>query len=150
MTKLQAIRDFTTTVLGEHVTIARDKCDCGNWAMDIDNKTPRLKLPKDLDYEADMADKAFRKDFVERCNCAKGFSHVTLTILHECGHWATRSVFDVVEYEKLAAQAYTQTLYMAIPWESLATQWAICWLLCPANRKIAKAFERSFFDYGKN
>ena len=145
MTKLQAIRNFTAEVLGEYVTIARDKCEDGNWAMDISNPTPRLKLPKVLDMAHDESDKAFRRNFVERCPLAQGFSHVTLTLLHECGHWATRSVMNIIEYDKMVSLAYTQDLYMDNPWEMLATQWAICWLLCPANRKIAKAFEKEYF-----
>ena len=149
MTKLQAIREFTSTVLNDKVIIARDRFSNGNWAMDIANATPRLKLPKDLDYEYDTDDKAFRRDFVECYPSARGFSSITLTILHECGHWATRDVMDIVEYDKLATVAYTQDMYMANPWEVLATQWAICWLYCPANRKIAKAFEKKYYGRDK-
>ena len=145
MTKLQAIRNFTQFVLGEKVTIARDRFDESNWAMDIVNTNPRIKLPKDLNAELDESDRIFRKDFTERCNLAKGFSYITLTLLHECGHWATRSVLDIVEYDKAVQTAYTQEMYMAIPWERLATEWAICWLNCPANRKKAKAFEKEYF-----
>ena len=145
MTKLQAIRIFTAYVLGERVTIARDKFDDGNFAMDVADKTPRLKLPRDLNLVYDDADRLFRKDFTERCPKAKGFANITLTLLHECGHWATRSVLDVVEYDKAVQKAYCQTMYMDIPWERLATEWAICWLHCPANRKIAKFFEKQYF-----
>lgn len=147
MTKLQAIRNFTTMVLGEPTAIARDKFESTNFAMDVVNSSPRLKLPKTLEFKSDKSDKAFRKDFISRCPSAQGFSNITLTLLHECGHWATRSVIDIVEYDKMTTIAYTQEMYMAIPWEILATQWAICWLLCPANRKIAKNFEREYFGY---
>lgn len=146
MTKLQAIRWFITSVLNEPTTIARDKFHCSNYAMDISNPTPRIKLPVILDMK-DESDKIFRKDFTERCSIAKGFSHVTLTLLHECGHWATRSVMDIVEYDKMADTAPTQEEYMKIPWEHLATDWAICWLHCPANRQIAKEFERLYFGH---
>lgn len=145
MTKLQAIRNFVNFVTGDHVTIARDRCEDGNWAMDISNSNPRLKLPKAFDMPYDLSDRAFRKDFVERCPIAQGFSHVTLTLLHECGHWATRSVMNIIAYDTEVAKAYTQELYMQNPWEMLATQWAICWLLDPINRKQAKAFERAYF-----
>ena len=40
-----------------------------------------------------------------------------------------------------------QIEYMKIPWELLATDWAICWLNCPANRQLAKDFERDYFGY---
>ena len=145
MTKLQAIREFTKMVLNDTVTIARDKFSDGNWAMDISDRNPRLKLPYDLNLLHDRDDKIFRKDFVDRCPMARGFASVTLTLLHECGHWATRDVMDIVEYDKLANLAYTQEIYMAIPWEMLATQWAICWLHSPINRKIAKDFEKKYF-----
>lgn len=145
MTKLQAIRHFTTFVLSEKVTIARDRFTGSNFGMGILSNTPRLKLPDSLDYPPDECDKAFRKDFVERCPLARGFSSITLTLLHECGHWATRSIIDIVEYEKWHVRAESQEEYMKIPWEHLATEWAICWLHSPANRKVAKAFEREYF-----
>lgn len=145
MTKLQAIRHFTTFVLSEKVIIARDRFMDSNFGMGIMTESPRLKLPASLDYQPDECDKAFRKDFVERCPLARGFSSITLTLLHECGHWATRSIFDIVEYEKWDERAESQEEYMKIPWEHLATEWAICWLHSPANRKVAKAFERAYF-----
>jgi hypothetical protein len=142
MTKLQAIREFINCVAGEHVAIARERCDCGNWAMDIDSSTPRLILPKDFEYR-DELDKEFRKDFTTRCPLAKGFSDVTLTILHEFGHWFNRNVMNIVVYDAMVQDETAN--YFSNPYEVLATQWAICWLLCPANRKIAKAFEKHFF-----
>lgn len=149
MTKLQAIRNFMGLVLNEQVIIARDKFIDYNFAMDINNPIPRVKLPYDLNFTPDEADKDFRRNFVDRCPLARGFSSLTLTLLHECGHWATRSVMDIIEYDKMHWQAYTQEQYMAIPWEHLATDWAICWLYSPINRKIAKAFEKDYFKYRK-
>lgn len=149
MTKLQAIRKFMGLVLDEQVVIARDKYADSNFGMSISNPVPRVKLPSNLNFIPDEVDKAFRRDFVNRCPLARGFSSITLTLLHECGHWATRSVMDVVEYDKMHWQAYTQEQYMAIPWEHLATDWAICWLYSPVNRKIAKAFEKEYFGYEK-
>lgn len=149
MTKLQAIRAFMNFVLEEKVTIAKDKFENYNFGMDVINPTPRVKLPCNLDFPPDECDKAFRKDFVERCPLAKGFSSITLTLLHECGHWATRSIMDMFEYEKLHKKVHSQEEYMKIPWEHLATEWAICWLYSPVNRKIAKEFEKDYFGYGK-
>ena len=149
MTKLQAIRWFMTSVLEEKIIIARDKFDNYNFGMDMINPTPRVKLPQDLNAVPDECDKAFRKNFVSRCPLAQGFSSVTLTLLHECGHWATRSVLDMIEYDKMHRKAYSQEEYMEIPWEHLATEWAICWLYSPVNRKIAKEFEENYFGYGK-
>lgn len=146
MTKQQAIRDFMTFVLGEQVTIARDKFTRNNnFAMDISNSTPRVKIPKNLNSKPDLSDKLFRSNFVERCSLARGFANITLTLLHECGHWMTRSNLNIIEYDKMRDKAYTMQMYMAIPWEMLATQWAICWLHDPCNRRIAKKFEEAYF-----
>lgn len=148
MTKLQAIRKFCSFVCGQPIVIAKDRYDNSNWGISINSKTPRLKIPKELaDLRQDEADKLFRKNFIERCPLAKGFSSVTLSLLHECGHWATRSVFDLVEYDHWIGKVTTQIEYMKIPWELIATDWAICWLNCPANRQIAKAFEKDYFGY---
>ena len=149
MTKLQAIRAFMNYVLGEKIVIANDKFDNSNFAMDIINPVPRVKLPKNLTFAPDKEDKIFRKDFIERCPMARGFSSITLTLLHECGHWATRSIMDIVEYDKMKYNANTQEEYMSIPWEHLATEWAICWLHSPVNRKMAKAFEQFYFGHRK-
>ena len=60
MTKLQAIRDFAQFVLGEKIIIARDRFDTLNYAMDIVNPSPRLKLPQDLNADLDASDRIFR------------------------------------------------------------------------------------------
>jgi hypothetical protein len=149
MTKLQAIRSFMNYVLREQIVIAKDRLESGNFAMDIINSVPRVILPQDLNATHDECDKAFRKDFIQRCPLARGFSSITLTLLHECGHWETRSNMDIIEYSKMKYNVYTQEQYMKIPWEHLATEWAICWLYSPMNRKVAKAFEKNYFGYGK-
>lgn len=141
MTRLQAIREFADFLAEEHVTIARERCHDGNWMMDIDNPTPRIIIPQDLDY-SDEDDEAFRKDFITRCPIADAFADVTLTLLHEFGHWYTRNVIDIVVYTEIVHDIDN---YFANPYEMLATQWAICWLLCPANREIAKDFENKYF-----
>lgn len=141
MTRLQAIRKFGNFLAGEKIIIARDRCSEGNWAMDITNTIPRLKVPKDLDY-TDEEDRMFRADFIVRCPIAKDFSDITLTILHEFGHWYTRNVMDVIVYNEIIQR---EDDYFTNPYEILATQWAICWLLCPANQQVAKSFENEYF-----
>lgn len=148
MTRLQAIRWFCGFCCGEKITIARDRME-NNFGMSWIDDKPRLHLPTDLDYKKDTRDYIFRKDFVERCPAARGFSNMTIALLHECGHWATRSVMDSLEYNKVVAKTFTQEMYVKIPWEHLATEWAICWLASPLNRKIAKFFEQEYFGYGK-
>jgi len=148
MTKLQAIRDFTSFVCEDKVVFIRKRLDENNWAMSVADKNPRLQLPADISVPMDEGDCAFRKNFVKRCPLAQGFSHITLTLLHECGHWMTRSAMDIVEYDRMVEQSGEDCEeYFNIPWEHLATDWAICWLYSPANRKVAKAFEKEYFGH---
>lgn len=149
MTRLQAIRWFTSLVCNNKVILTREKCEGTNFAMVIGDKQPRLKLPKDLTAPYDMGDKLFRKSFTERYPMTKGFSTITLALLHECGHWHTRSVVNTSVYTTMVEQVITHEEYFNIPYERLATDWAICWLSSPTNRIIAKWFEESYFGYGK-
>lgn len=149
MTQEQAICWFASEVLDEPVTTTRRILWEGfNFGINIFNTTPRLVIPKDLNCKHDEDDQAFRKNFVTRCPLARGFSAVTTSILHECGHWATRSLMDITVYKQMKNEASSQEQYMKIPWEHLATDWAICWLYSPKNRKLAKEFERKYFKYG--
>lgn len=147
MTKLQAIRKFVSFVCDDKVIIIRERFEGTNFGMSISDKNPRLKIPSDLSLPSDEADKIFRKNFVERYSSAQGFANITLTLLHECGHWMTRSIADPVEYDKMVARAWSMYSYLNIPWERIATEWAICWLCSPANRKVAKAFEKEYFGH---
>jgi hypothetical protein len=147
MTKLQAIRWFANQLTETPVTIARQRL-VDNWGMDLHpgNKTPRLLIPKDL-LTDDENDKLFRKNMESISKVTKGFSNVTLAILHEYGHWETRSVFDVIAYHKINRDVYTMEQYMKNPFEQIATQWAVCWLQQHKNRAIAKQFEKFFFGH---
>lgn len=139
MTQLQAIRQFATEVAKQKVTIAKHR---KYWGMDVNNPTPRLILPPDLKAK-DSEDKAFRKNFVQRCPLARGFSDITISILHEIGHYFTK------EYLTFEYYAESENLigeeYFNIPAEKVATDWAIDWLQNPTHRKMAKAFERAFY-----
>lgn len=145
MTKLQAIRWFANQLTTDRVTIASKRLD-NNWGMDLTpgNKTPRLSIPTDLCTNDDM-DKQFRKNIVSRCKLTQGFSNVTLAILHEFGHWETRSIFNIIAYHKIADAVNNMQEYMENPFERIATEWAICWLQVPQNRRLAKEFEDYFF-----
>lgn len=146
MTKLQAIREFGAIVCGKPIVISRTKEEDNNWRMGYD-PVPVLYVPKTFDCEPDDRDKSFRENFIHRATLARGFSYVTLTLLHEFGHWMTKEVYNSKEYKKTEKKTDNQEQYMAIPWEMLATQWAICWLSIPENRKIAKRFEGRYFGY---
>jgi len=145
MTKLTLIRDFVELVTGVRPVIPRERDD---WAVLSEVDSMRLTVPVDFAEHKDT-DKAFRKNFTDRCPLAKGFADVTISILHECGHFATHSNFNDEVYEKQVEEAGSDMdAYMAIPYEMLATCWAICWLNDPENRKEAKEFERKFFGRG--
>lgn len=150
ITKRYAVRLFVNTVLGQQIIIPREKYEGNNMGMGIWDKKPRLKLPNTLDRKLDAIDKEFRKDFVNRCPLARGFSTMTLALLHECGHWKTRDVCNMIVYGQQVEKVTNQHDYMLIPYEHLATDWAIAWLQNPDNRRLAKFFERLFFQYGND
>ena len=142
MTQLIAIRDFVEAVTTIRPTIARKR---DQWAVQSGDDWIRLTVPN----EAGVYDKAFRADFVSKCPLARGFADATISILHECGHFATQDNFCADTYDKQVAEAGEDaSKYFAIPYEMLATCWAICWLMDPENRKVAKNFERNFFGRG--
>lgn len=142
MGRITAIRKFTDTVLGEKVVIVRRRDD---WGMSLTDKRPRLVLPKDTQQNEEQ-DKLFRKDFIRRCKSAQGFANVTLSILHEVGHWMTRYDIDWGEYFAEQENVYGQD-YFNLKAERVATDWAIAWLSNPENRRVAKAFEVEYFGH---
>ena len=136
MGKITAIRNFASLVAGEYVTICRVRDD---WAMNMSTPHPRLVLPANPD-KRDEGDRLFRKDFVARCPMARGFADVTLSILHEIGHHFNREayIFSTVDEDDYES-------HFDIPYEIVATDWAIEWLQDPEHRKQAKAFEKEYF-----
>ena len=138
MNKTRLIRNFASQVAGEHVIIPRERDD---WMMCMSDSKPRLILPPDPDKN-DEGDKSFRKNFVSRCPLAKGFANVTISILHELGHHFNREayVFSTINEDDSDS-------HYDIPYEIVATDWAIEWLQNAENRKMAKAFEREYFGY---
>lgn len=108
---------------------------------------------KKADYNNDFGGKYFRKDFVERCTLAKGFSDVTISLLHEVGHTMTKSQLPKdysrrEEYTKInfiTDKVACTLAYFKMLDETLATDWAIEWLNNAENRKFAKQFEKNFW-----
>lgn len=149
MGTVEMIRNFATNVCGTPVVIQRERLGDGQYSMSIESSTPRLGLPKNLFAPSDDRDKAFRRNLESICPMARGFSNITISLLHECGHWATRDVYEPVTYTKMEQKAYTQQAYFNIPFEQIATLWAICWLQNPCNRVLAKDFERELFRHGR-
>lgn len=146
MNRIQLIREFASNIAGVRVVIPSQRDDWGMSLSAIHLGIPYLILPRNLNQN-DEGDKMFRKDFVRRCPLAQGFSNVTLSILHELGHW-----FHPQEYLDSDPEEYSNAIgwqHFALPCEIIATDWAIEWLQDPNNRKVAKKFEREFFKYGK-
>ena len=96
--------------------------------------------------------KMFRADFVERCPMAKGFASVTLSLLHELGHFSSQQDFDGYDRDAVLKEMAEKFpieminfIYFMLPDEMSATDWAIEWLSDPEHRKTAKKFEKEFF-----
>lgn len=92
---------------------------------------------------------------------ARGFSSVTLCLLHEVGHYQTvkqffrenprynrgEKILEIICFARLQDNPHEEAnrLYQQLPDEKAATEWALDWLADAEHRKIAKAFERKFF-----
>lgn len=141
--RVKLIREFVSYVIGKPVVIPRDRND-NNWNISIMTSEPRLYIPKDLNnMDNDEEDIIFRDNFIMRCPIADEFSDITLTLLHECGHWMTKSNFDPEEYEEQCAEVEDMYDYINIPCEYIATEWAINWL--KEHSQIAREFEYKYF-----
>ena len=106
--------------------------------------------------------KIYRKFWTEKYPMLKGFSDITISLLHELGHTETndriRPSFSIDEREatmedldnrNLSYKALNH-LYFMLPDEKAATEWAVQWLSKGKNRKIAKKFEKKFFALFEN
>jgi hypothetical protein len=101
--------------------------------------------------------KVFRSYWTKKSAMLKGFSNITLSLLHELGHFETadeiRKTFThedrflaMIEiHHNYKDCASVNNAYFQMPDETAATEWAIEWLSNPENRKKAKAFEKKFF-----
>lgn len=137
---VELIRKFASTAINDQVVIRRTH-EC--WAMDVWDRHPRLTLPEDV-LQNDEQDKLFRKDFIERFPSGRGFANITISILHELGHWATQDQVDWEAYYEEIKPLHGLD-YFHCHGEMVATNWAIEWLKDPEHRKIAKQFECNIF-----
>lgn len=96
----------------------------------------------------------FNKNFFHLYPAARGFSSLTISLLHELGHHETLfdlpDSWDRVKEEQKLSKYFNNfdkmyQAYFSMKDEKLATQWAIDWLSQTENRKRAKRFEREFF-----
>ena len=151
MTQLQAIRKFASDVAEHKVIIAKKRME-NNWGMGVypfDPNEMRMYIPSDLNYKPSENDYEFRRDFVTRYNPAQGFANVTLTILHEVGHFKTQYDGNVaITFLQNRKKVFrSQKEYMLQEDERRATDWAIQWLYDPEHRRLAKQFEKEYFGY---
>lgn len=95
----------------------------------------------------------FRRHFEAICPMAKGFADVTISLLHELGHFSTEQ--KIKDYDRQTELEFLRKYipkelinyaYFMLPDEMAATLWAVEWLKDAENRKLAKAFEKKFFS----
>lgn len=152
----QLIKDFTFKAVNLPFSIKMVKSNRVEYFIEgsIENKNLKILVPnwKKVDFTKDDCGKAFRKDFVTRCSLARGFSDVTLSLLHEIGHAMTKTFVppmraEIEEYNKKVENLEmcdVYPLYFNLTNEHMATDWAIEWLKVAENRRIAKDFEKKF------
>ena len=110
---------------------------------------PVQRIGYNLHDLSTFGSKQFRIAFVDRFPSGKGFADITITLLHEVGHFASEQNFegynrkDALKVIDTVPLYFRNFAYFELPDENSATQWAIDWLSNPTNRKIAKAFEQS-------
>lgn len=105
--------------------------------------------------QSKIAFREFNRNFKMRCEVAKGFSDLTLSLLHELGHCETQDdlpeeydrekAYKMMEKYGKGDRRILNLMYFCLPDEYAATQWAIDWLSDEDNRKRAKKFEKDFF-----
>ena len=125
----------------------------GFYAVVSGNDEWVLEIGYNFDHLTHKGSKQFYKNFTNLCPRARGFANVTLSLLHELGHFETYddipTGYDRVQALKNLDKKYAAQVinwhYFKLPDEALATNWAIKWLEDADNRKLAKKFEKEFF-----
>ena len=140
------------------VRLKKGDCFCADGIDSLDEaEDDTLTINYNFDELWDISAKIFRAYWTKKSPILKGFSDITISILHELGHLTTtekvRPNFSIQQREELV-EALTNKYrdykelnyaYFEMPDEKSATEWAIEWLSNAENRKIAKAFEKKFF-----
>lgn len=118
----------------------------------FDEPTEFFEIGYNFDSLGGKGNKQFREHFVNLCPMGKGFASVTLSLLHELGHFSTNQEIKGYDRElelkflhKTMPREVVNYAYFMLPDEMAATLWAIEWLKNKENRKLAKAFEKKFF-----
>ena len=135
------------------IKIEKGPCfETSPYALDVENIHIEYNFSQLTWFDSS---KLFNRNFYKRSPMSRGFSSLTIALLHELGHHET--LFDVpdnydrVKAEKRIMARYAYNLkklneaYFKLKDEILATDWAIGWLSNPENRKKAQRFEKEFF-----
>lgn len=134
------------------IKVVKDNKSCA-YTYDHQNVDDSVaKIGFNLEGEWSRESRQFAQDFYSRCPMGRGFATVTLTLLHELGHFHAEQEFDGYDrFEELKRIRKNFPCiqrnfeYFKLPDEAAATNWAIEWLSYPENRKLAKRFEKKFF-----
>jgi|GEM_PF-4410563 len=125
----------------------------GFWADTTSRDDIEFKIGYNFEELWQKGSLQFSQDFFSRCPMGRGFASVTLSILHELGHLHAQQDFEgydreiaIQELRKNFPPAIRNLVYFKLPDEMAATDWAIEWLSNAENRKIAKRFEKKFFE----
>lgn len=129
---------------------------CCAYGYDLEDEKKYFRIGVNIDEfcSTNKGDQQFRSDFVSRCLKAKGFANITLSLLHELGHFETHFMEfknynrtkEITLLRELYPKETINFAYFRLPDETAATNWAINWLDNVENRKRAKAFEKEFFS----
>ena len=124
----------------------------GFCAINCNEEEEVFKIGYNIDQLFSKGHTQFRRHFEAICPIARGFADVTISLLHELGHFSTEQEIEgydrQVELEflrKYIPRELINYAYFMLPDEMAATLWAVEWLKNAENRKLAKAFEKKFF-----
>ena len=146
------VNDAIGVSFGEHITVTSKFNEFSSNPIEYTICVPKWKAYKF--NKKSLVDEQFEKYFYSLSEYAKGFSLVTLSILHELGHLATDEDIPYnydrfAELDKIQCKAkdekHLNSLYFRLFDEKMATLWAAKWLSVKSNRNLAKAFEDEFY-----
>lgn len=139
-----------------HLSKGEDFCAQGIDSLD-EAEDGILDIGYNFNELWDESAKIFRAYWTAKSPILKGFSDITISLLHELGHLETteeirpnfsiKKRMEVLEELQDRYPNYTELnyAYFDMPDEKSATEWSINWLSNAENRKCAKAFEKKFF-----
>ena len=138
------------------ILLKKGDCFCAT-TYDCISDCDTLEIEYNFDELWSNGADLFRAYWTKKVPMLKGFSNITLTLLHELGHLETsEAIREAFSFEmrqltwfaidnKCDNEAEKNFKYFKMPDEAAATNWGINWLSNAENRKIAKHFEKEFW-----